>query len=120
MQLFDCRLAGTLAGLAQNECLGRATTGCRLLQVGEQSLALGVKFRARVVLNILEHLSGIPSHLVDDQVRVTSASYSALCSDSTGVPPAVTCITPFCILCIPQHVPVASLGIKVGYQGFAI
>lgn len=57
------------AGLAQNECLSRHVTGCRLLQVGEQSLALGVKFRAKVVLDIVEHASGVPLQMLDDQVN---------------------------------------------------
>ena len=40
------------AGLAVNQCLSRHEHGARLLQVGEQPLALGAKFRARVVLDI--------------------------------------------------------------------
>ncbi len=56
------------AGLAQNECLLRQAAGCRLLQIGEQSLGLGLKFRARVVLDIKEHPEGVPLQLIDDQV----------------------------------------------------
>ncbi len=44
--------AGAAAGLAVNQCLSRHEHGARLLQVGEQPLALGAKFRARVVLDI--------------------------------------------------------------------
>lgn len=57
-----------VAGLAQNECLSRHAAGCRLLQVGEQSLALGLKFRAKVVLDIKEHPEGVPRQLIDDEV----------------------------------------------------
>lgn len=56
-----------IPGLAQNECLSRHAAGCRLLQVGEQSLALGVKFRARVVLDICEYPCGVPLQLLDDE-----------------------------------------------------
>lgn len=56
-----------IPGLAQNECLSRHAAGCRLLQVGEQSLALGMKFRARVVLDICEHPCGVPLQLLDDE-----------------------------------------------------
>ena len=40
------------AGLAENKCLERTQQGAKLLQVGEQEVAFGTKFRARVVLNI--------------------------------------------------------------------
>ena len=39
-------------GLAENRCLERRQQGAKLLQVGEQEVAFGAKFRARVVLNI--------------------------------------------------------------------
>ena len=38
--------------MAENRCLSRHARGARLLQVAEQPLALGAKFRARVVLDI--------------------------------------------------------------------
>lgn len=56
------------AGLAKNECLDRRPTGARLLQIGEQSLAMGLKFKARVVLDIEEHPSGLAQRLISDQV----------------------------------------------------
>ena len=63
--------AGARAGLAENRCLSRYATGARLLQVGEQDLTLGIKFRARVVLDIAEHAEGLRPELIDDrQVRV--------------------------------------------------
>ena len=40
------------AGLAENRCLERRSKGAKLLQVGEQEIAFGAKFRARVVLDI--------------------------------------------------------------------
>lgn len=43
---------GILAGLAENRCLERREQGAQLLQVGEQEIAFGAKFRARVVLDI--------------------------------------------------------------------
>lgn len=43
---------GESAGLAENRCLERRERGCKLLQVGEQDIALGAKFRARVILDI--------------------------------------------------------------------
>ena len=39
--------AALRAGLAENLCLSRYATGARLLQVGEQDLALGIKFQVR-------------------------------------------------------------------------
>lgn len=55
-------------GLAKNECLSRHPAGARLLQIGEQSLAMGLKFRARVVLDIEEHPTGLAEDLIDDLV----------------------------------------------------
>lgn len=40
------------AGLAENRCLQRTQQGAKLLQIGEQEVAFGAKFRAKVVLNI--------------------------------------------------------------------
>ncbi len=40
------------AGLAVNKCLQRTQRGARLMQIGEQEVAFGAKFRARVVLDI--------------------------------------------------------------------
>ena len=51
----NCTLTGpmsALPGLAENKCLSRHAHGARLLQVGEQDVALGAKFRAKVVLDI--------------------------------------------------------------------
>ena len=39
-------------GLAENRCLQRKQRGAKLLQIGEQEVAFGAKFRARVVLDI--------------------------------------------------------------------
>lgn len=44
--------ACTLAGLAENKCLVRRPNGAQLMQVGEQEIALGAKFRARIVLEV--------------------------------------------------------------------
>lgn len=41
-------------------------TFIRFLQVGEQDLTLGIKFRARVVLDIAEHTDGLRPELIDD------------------------------------------------------
>ncbi len=40
------------AGLAENRCLARRPNGAQLVQVGEQEIALGAKFRARIVLDV--------------------------------------------------------------------
>ena len=40
------------AGLAENRCLVRRPNGAQLLQIGEQEIALGAKFRARLVLEV--------------------------------------------------------------------
>ena len=58
------------AGLAENRCLQRSDGGARLLQIGEQDVAMGIKFRARVVLDIGEHMHGVrPQLLSDERVR---------------------------------------------------
>jgi len=49
-----------IPSLAVNRCLDRYEDGCKLEQVGEQDVALGAKFKARVVLEIREHPSGEP------------------------------------------------------------
>ena len=51
------------AGLTENRCLSKRPTGATLLQVGEQDVAFGAKFRARVVLNIEEHSKGAPQRM---------------------------------------------------------
>ena len=45
-------MASQSAGLAENKCLRRHPNGARLLQIGEQQIALGAKFRAKVILDI--------------------------------------------------------------------
>ena len=40
------------AGLAENRCVARRPNGAQLVQVGEQEIALGAKFRARIVLDV--------------------------------------------------------------------
>lgn len=73
--------AAAPAGLAKNECLARRPAGARLLQVGEQSLAMGLKFRARVVLDIEEHPSGLAPHLISDEVPLSGVwSSLGVCS----------------------------------------
>ena len=57
------RLGEFVPGLAENRCLARTAGGCTLLQVGQQSLALGLSFKARVVLDIQEHTAGLPASL---------------------------------------------------------
>ena len=50
--------AAFVAGLAENRCLSKRPSGATLLQIGEQDVAFGAKFRARVVLDIQEHAEG--------------------------------------------------------------
>ncbi|KAK9902244.1 hypothetical protein WJX75_009271 [Coccomyxa subellipsoidea] len=51
-----------IPGLAENRCLERRAQGAQLLQIGEQEIAFGAKFRARVVLDIQEYWSGVPGN----------------------------------------------------------
>ncbi|KAK9822828.1 hypothetical protein WJX81_006251 [Elliptochloris bilobata] len=62
-----------IPGLAENRCLSRHARGARLLQIAEQPLALGAKFRARVVLDIEEYCGGIPA----EQLWQASAARAA-------------------------------------------
>ncbi|BDA51073.1 hypothetical protein COCOBI_17-2930 [Coccomyxa sp. Obi] len=55
-------LGDFIPGLAENRCLERREQGAQLLQVGEQEIAFGAKFRARVVLDIQEFWTGMPGH----------------------------------------------------------
>lgn len=48
------RLAEFIPSLATNEVLEPRTNGARLLQVGEQDLALGLKFSARATMDVEE------------------------------------------------------------------
>lgn len=52
-----------IPSLAVNECLERTPNGAILKQVGQQNLALGVKFCATAVLEIGEHLEGLRREL---------------------------------------------------------
>ncbi len=54
------------AGLAENRCLERTDCGAKLLQVGQQDVAMGFKFKARVVLDIGEHMNGLRAQLLSD------------------------------------------------------
>lgn len=57
-----------IPSLAVNRCLQKFSNGCRLEQVGEQDVALGAKFKARVVLSIHEYEGGVPkSQLAEDK-----------------------------------------------------
>jgi hypothetical protein len=60
------RLGDFVPGLAENRCLSRGPARATLLQVAEKPLALGLRFRARVVLDIQEHEEGLPASLVAD------------------------------------------------------
>lgn len=62
------------AGLTENRCLSKKPTGATLLQVGEQDVAFGAKFRARVVLNIEEHSEGTPQRLCRNDTGSSSTS----------------------------------------------
>ena len=62
------------AGLTENRCLSKRPTGATLLQVGEQDVAFGAKFRARVVLNIEEHIEGAPQRLCSNHHGSSSTS----------------------------------------------
>lgn len=56
-------LADFIPGLVVNECLERRDTGARLKQVGQQDLYLGAKFCATAILDIVEHIQGVPGEL---------------------------------------------------------
>ncbi|DBA89699.1 TPA: hypothetical protein ACH3X2_004589 [Trebouxia sp. C0005] len=56
-------LGNFIPGLTENRCLSKKAQGATLLQVGEQDVAFGAKFRARVVLDIQEHGDGTPQRL---------------------------------------------------------
>lgn len=52
-----------IPGLVENRCLERRRGGAKLLQVGSQDLALGLRFTAKCVLDVNEFPSGLPSQL---------------------------------------------------------
>ena len=74
----------TRAGLAENRCLQRTNGGARLLQIGEQDVAMGFKFKARVVLDIGEHMHGVRPHLLSDE-KVRIAEVAALLAPRHGL-----------------------------------
>lgn len=57
------RLGDFIPGLVENRCLRRDPGGARLLQVGQQEVALGVKFSARCLLEVMEYPGGVPRAL---------------------------------------------------------
>ncbi|KAL3159087.1 hypothetical protein ABBQ32_011085 [Trebouxia sp. C0010 RCD-2024] len=67
-------LGNFIPGLTENRCLSKKPTGATLLQVGEQDVAFGAKFRARVVLNIEEHSEGTPQRLCRNDTGSSSTS----------------------------------------------
>lgn len=68
------RLNTFIPGLTENRCLSRKADGAKLLQVGEQDVAFGAKFRAKVVLDIQEHGAGTPSRLCSNHSGGKSSS----------------------------------------------
>lgn len=67
-------LGSFIPGLSENRCLSRKADGATLLQVGEQDVAFGAKFRARVVLDIQEHSTGTPQRLCSNHNGSRSAN----------------------------------------------
>lgn len=78
------KLGDFIPGLAENRCLARTSSGATLLQVGEQSVALGLRFRARVVLDIQEHEQGLPASLWGGGDASSSGSSSSSPSSSSS------------------------------------
>lgn len=63
-----------------NECIRRFEGGgARLLQVGAQDIAFGIKFSARCVLDVLEFPEGLPQ---DCCISLSSYEYTRSTSDS--------------------------------------
>lgn len=60
------RLADHIPGLAESTVLELRTNGARLLQIGQKNLALGVKFKARAVVEVTEE---DPQDLDDGTLR---------------------------------------------------
>lgn len=60
-------LAEFIPGLTENTCLERRANGARLRQVGAQDVAMGVKFSARVILDIHEFIAGVPTGLCSNE-----------------------------------------------------
>lgn len=58
------RLADFIPGLAVSEMLEKRGNGARLYQVGEQDIALGVKFKAKAVVDCEEKPSEVHPNLV--------------------------------------------------------
>ncbi|CAI7829439.1 unnamed protein product [Closterium sp. NIES-53] len=78
------RLADFIPSLATNQMLQRRSNGARLLQVGEQDVAMGIKFRAKVVVDVEE---GEEERLPRDLPRSfssTDCSSSSSSSSSSG------------------------------------
>ena len=71
---FHAYLSLFHTGLTENRCLSRKADGAKLLQVGEQDVAFGAKFRAKVVLDIQEHGAGTPSRLCSNHSGGKSSS----------------------------------------------
>eukprot|EP01023_Acetabularia_acetabulum_P007410 TRINITY_DN13203_c0_g1_i1.p2 TRINITY_DN13203_c0_g1~~TRINITY_DN13203_c0_g1_i1.p2 ORF type:complete len:220 (-),score=32.69 TRINITY_DN13203_c0_g1_i1:313-972(-) len=63
-----------IPGLTVNDCLERRPTGALLLQVGEQDVALGARFSAKVILDIEEHKGGVPINQWDQQMEYNVSS----------------------------------------------
>eukprot|EP00803_Ostreobium_quekettii_P009756 evm.model.scf_182.3 EVM.evm.TU.scf_182.3 scf_182:36096-39828(-) len=66
--VWDCltdyeHLQDFIPGLVVNECLERRQKGALLKQVGAQDVAMGLKFCARAVLDVVEHFHGLADGL---------------------------------------------------------
>ena len=87
------RLADFVPGLAENRCLSRGPARATLLQVAEKPLALGLRFRARVVLDIQEHEEGLPDSMTADLPpssgdKLAGAAAGLFPAPRAGPPPA--------------------------------
>eukprot|EP01024_Parvocaulis_polyphysoides_P027926 TRINITY_DN25223_c0_g1_i1.p2 TRINITY_DN25223_c0_g1~~TRINITY_DN25223_c0_g1_i1.p2 ORF type:complete len:228 (-),score=1.69 TRINITY_DN25223_c0_g1_i1:117-737(-) len=68
------KLDDFIPGLTINNCLERRPTGALLLQVGEQDVALGARFTAKVILDIHEYKGGIPKDQWQQQIDYNASS----------------------------------------------
>ncbi|CAL5228575.1 g11732 [Coccomyxa viridis] len=97
-----------IPGLAENRCLQRKQQGAKLLQIGEQEVAFGAKFRARVVLDIEEFWSGVPASMCESKQSGSS---------SNGGQPTEKFLEPRCLLSSQAH-DITFTSVEGDFQAF--
>lgn len=109
------RLADFIPGLAVSQLLERREKGARLLQIGEQNLAFGLKFKAKGIVDVYENeleilpvgiRRAIDFKMVEGDFQVFEGKWGIEQEHAQSV-------KPFCVQSLPERVVLGIASAKV-------